>query len=602
MMGRRARVAVYPAILSAMLCGAAPYGPALSAPPPQDIAIVGATVFDATGAAPRIETVLIHDGRIADVGAGLAVPAGYRRIDAAGEALVPGFFDLHTHWTPGGMPAVTPAIANADVAAGVTTVADFNAAPESFAARRKWLSMLVAPHVNICARLSTPGGHGADWADTATTKWIVTPEDARAAVDSLIPYKPDCLGEVMTDGWRYGVMLNDTSMNEATLAAMVDEAHKYHLPVLTHTLRVRKGMEAGEAKVDVIDHALQDRPIDAAAIQAIKQGGSFAGPTLAVYEPGKPGSHSAFPPGDPRAARRALDWSLAKSNTKALYDAGVPIVLGTDSGMPATPHGKSTLREMELLVEAGLPPAAALIAGTANSARAMGELADRGTIEKGKRADLVLLKGRPWQTIADVEKTDRVFIDGRLVFGPGAPPLNPVVPPPAVSVPVLADDFERPDGRSNLDTLVVTEPDGGLDRSTEIIDIVPRTDGGHALSMLATMSFKAHPQAAVIVPLTRGSIVPADLRRYKGVKLDIRGDGPYTLALNTLDGPWTAPVTGGTEWHTVTVPFTSLARGKGRMQFPASGWTGDNVTEIEIKAERKGGEKVWLQIDNVGFY
>lgn len=591
--------------LLAILCGSALAGPsAISAPQPaHNVAIVGATVFDATGAAPRVETVLIHDGRIADVGPSLKVPAGYTRIDAAGEALVPGFFDLHTHWTPGGTPATTPAIANADVATGVTTVADFNSAPEAFAARRLWLSKLAAPHVEMCGRLSTPGGHGADWADTATTKWVTTPDGARLGVDQIVPYKADCLGEVMTDGWRYGMSPDDTSMNEDALTALVDEAHKNHIPVLTHTLRIEKGAEAGRAKVDVIDHALQDRDIDDVTIQAIKQGGSYFAPTLAVYDPNKSGHRTAtVNTEDPRFAQGIRKWEFALHNTKRLYDAGVPIALGTDSGMPGTPHGISTLHEMELLVQAGLPPSAALIAGTANSAKVMGLLADRGTIEKGKRADLVLIKGKPWENIADVEKTDRVLIDGALVFGPGASTSNPVAPPPSVQINAMIDDFERSSMRSNLDTLVVTEPDGGIDRTTEIVDLIPRDDGGHALMMEAKMAVKPAPQAAIVIPLTTGSIVPADVRKYKGVKIDIRGDGPYQLTLNTLAGPWETNISGEAKWQTVMVPFSQLNHLKGRAEFPADGWTGDNVTEIEIKAHRKGGEKAWFEIDNVGFY
>jgi len=582
---------------SAILSGSA----VLSAPAPQNFAIVGATVFDATGAAPKVETVLIRNGRIADVGPNLTVPSGFIRINAAGEALMPGFFDLHTHWTTGGEPATTPAIANADISTGVTTVADFNSAPEAFAARRLWLSKLAAPHVEMCGRLSTPGGHGADWADTATTKWITTPEGARVGVDAILPYKPNCLGEVMTDGWRYGMSPDDTSMNEDALTALVDEAHKNHIPVLTHTLRIEKGAEAGRAKVDVIDHALQDKDVDDATIQAIKQGGSYFAPTLAVYEPNKPGRRMAVATSDPRYAQSMRKWDLALRNTKRLYDAGVPIVLGTDSGMPATPHGKSSLREMELLVQAGLPPSAALMAGTANSAKVMGLLADRGTIEKGKRADLVLVKGKPWENIADVEKTDRVFVDGALVFGPNIS-LNPVVPLPAVQVSALVDDFERPDMRSNLDTLVVTEPDGGIDRSTEIVDLIPRENGGHALMMEAKMAMKPDGQAAVVIPLTTGSIAPADVRKYTGVKMEIRGDGPYDVAFNTLAGPWQASVTGGDKWQTVMVPFSQLKHAKGRAEFPSDDWTGNNVTEIEIKAHRKGGEKAWLELDNVSFY
>ena len=558
------------------------------------VAIVGATVFDGTGAAPSVKTVLIEGGRIKAVGVGLAVPAGYAKIDAAGEALLPGFFDLHTHWA-GALS--TPQIANDDLAAGVTTIDDFNSAPEAFEARRAWIATLVAPHVNLCGRLSTPGGHGADWADVATTKQVVTPEGAREGIEEIIPYKPDCFGEVMTDGWRYGTAPDDTSMNADAIAALVDEAHKNHLPVLTHTVTVTKGKEAGDAHVDVIAHALQDRDLDEATIAAIKQGGSYFAPTLAVYEPTKPGREGKP---TPQSFRK---WDFALKNTKRLYDAGVPIALGTDAGMPATPHGHATLREMELLVQAGLPPTAALLAGTANSAKAMGELEDRGTIEAGKRADLVLIQGKPWEQIADVEKTDRVFVDGRLVFGPGAPPPNADKGLSVVKVGNLIDDFERADGRSNLNTLIVTNPDGGLDRSREILQVIPRESGGKALLMTGTMAVKEKPSVSVVLPLTRGSIAPADLTTFKGVRFELRGDGEYEVRFNGLHGAWAASVTGAGAWKQIEVPFAALrSAGRGEGTGKSSVWSGDDLTELEIIAYRHGGTTTWLELDNVSFY
>jgi imidazolonepropionase-like amidohydrolase len=563
------------------------------------IAILGATVFDATGAKPVVETVLIRNGHIEAIGQQRSVPTGYLTIDASGEALLPGFYDLHTHWTGGGQPRDTPTIANADLAAGVTTSNDFNASPESYEVRRAWLNSLIAPHVNLCGRLSTPGGHGADWSDTETTKWVSTPEEARAGVDAIVPYKPDCLGEVMTDGWRYGTMPDMTSMNEDAIAALVDEAHKYHLTVLTHTVTVTKGAEAGKAKVDVIAHALQDREIDDATVQSIKDGGSFMVPTLAVYEPNKP-SHSDSTSPSPQSLRK---WEFALHNTMRLYSAGVPIALGTDAGMPGTLHGKATLREMQLLVKAGLPASAALIAGTANGARAMSQLADRGTIEVGKRADLVLIKGKPWDNIADVEKTDRVFLDGKLVAGPGAPPPNPDSPMPAVKIDKLIDNFERPDGRSNLDTLVMTNPDRGLDRSVEIIQVVPREGDDHALMMTAKMAVKDKPFVSVVIPLTKGSIAPADLRSFHGIRFDLRGDGDYLVTMNSLKGAWEASATGNSVWKTIDLPFTSFHHTQpARGNQSETAWNGDDITEIEIIDHRAPGAKSWLEIDNVTFF
>src|SRR6185295_11376281 len=102
-------------------------------------------------------------------------------------------------------------------------------------------------------------------------------------------------------------------------------------------------------------------------------------------------------PEDGKSNQQFTKFDYALANAKLLYDSGVTIALGTDAGMPGTPHGASTLHEMELLVRAGLTPSQALIAGTASSAKVINQLDDRGTIEKGKRADLVLIKGEPWK-------------------------------------------------------------------------------------------------------------------------------------------------------------------------------------------------------------
>ncbi|ENZ82501.1 MULTISPECIES: amidohydrolase family protein [Caulobacter] len=565
------------------------------------VAIVGATVFDATGAAPHLANVVIRDGRIAEVGPTVKAPRGAKVIDAKGEALLPGFFDLHTHWTPSGVPGTTPQIATAYVSSGVTTVSDFNAAPESFAPRRQWLSTLVAPHVNFAARMSTPGGHGADWADTATTKWVNTPEAARAAVKSLIPYKPDLI-KAFTDGWRYGVAPDNTSMDEWTLTALVDEAHKNNLKVFTHTVTVDRGEVAGRSKVDVITHSLQDRRLDAEAVEIIKAGGTSDTPTLAVYEPVKPGQPPRDPDENPNVKQSFKKFDNALHNAKMLHDAGVTIALGTDAGMPGTPHGASTLHEMELMVRAGLTPTDALMAGTAFSAKVINLLSDRGTIEVGKRADLVLIKGEPWKTISDVRKTDRVLIDGKLVYGPGAPALtaNQATTMPSIPAKAQIDDFERADGRSSLDTLRTDDPDGGLDRTVEISQVITRGEQGHALSISARMSMKPKPYAGVIIPLTRGSIQPVDARAFKGVRFEVRGDGDYALGVSTAGGRWSAPFSAGQAWKTVEIPFTALKPASERGG--KSEWTGSDLTEVEFMGGRKGGEKIWMEVDNVTFY
>jgi imidazolonepropionase-like amidohydrolase len=573
----------------------------LPAQPKSDVvAIVGATVFDGTGAAPKPATVVIEGGRIIAVGADVRVPRGAKVINAKGKALLPGFFDVHTHWTPAGSPAVTPQIASAYVKAGVTTVNDFHQQPESWAPRREWLGHLTAPHVGFAARISTPGGHGADWGDQATTIWINTPEAARAAIKSLEPYKPDLI-KAFADGWRYGNSPDNTSMDEWTLGALSQEAHKHGWPVVTHTVTADRGLVAARGGVDSLAHGLQDRKLTDEEVAAIKKSGMAMAPTLAVYDPYKRGEVKAD---DPRLQQSIRKFGYALYNVKVLFDAGVPIACGTDAGMTGTPHGTSTLHEMELLVKAGLTPSQALVAATQTSAKILRLDQDRGTIAVGKRADIVLIDGTPWSNIADVYKVSQVLIDGRLVSGAGAPALpaaNQADRLPSVKIAALVDDFERTDRRSSLDTLRLDTGDGGLDRTVEITQVIPRDGGGKALSLTARMAMKEETYAGFAIPLTRGSVTPVNLTGYKGLRFELKGEGSYTVRLNGLDGSWEATVPAKADWTAIDIPFGQfqpVAR-RGR---PDPVYSGDGITQVEVGGARPAGQRMWLQVDNVSFY
>jgi imidazolonepropionase-like amidohydrolase len=564
----------------------------------QDLAITDVTVFDGTGAAPYQATVMFDDGLISviDKRAGDA-PAGVPEIDGSGLSLLPGFFDLHVHYTPIGEPATTPQISEAYAAAGVTSVYDFAQPPEAFAPRRDWLKTLPGPRVNFAARMSTTNGHGADWSDTSTTKWVNTPYAAKEAVKELLPYQPDVI-KVFTDGWRYGSGVDNTSMNEPTLTALVEEAHSNGLKILTHTVTKDRVEIAGRSGVDVVAHSVLDEHIDQDTINALKTAGTAYAGTLAVYNPDKFDTPD-FDRQHPSFKARQARFQVGLDNMKALYEGGVLIALGTDAGMPRTPHGTSTLNEMELMVRAGLPAKAALMAGTSNSARAIGVYDQRGSIEVGKDADVVLIAGKPWDEISDLHKTKYTFVGGKMVFGEGAP--EPVADTHMASSEVEGakiDDFDREDGRSSRDTLVVGDPDGGLERSWQVFEI--REDGkrGGVLHLSADLALREDARAGIVIPMNVGSVQPADGSAYKGVSFDMRGDGEsYTLVVSTTDGRWTLPIQAGEDWKTMKVPFKSLTP-------PAAGveWTGSDILDVRFLVMRPGGEKVWFELDNVSFY
>lgn len=564
-------------------------------------AITGATIFDATGKDPYRGIVVVRDGRIVEVGPDVQVPAGAKVVRADGKALLPGFFDIHTHWGPAGAPATLPQIANAYIASGVTTVNDFHQQPEAFEPLRAWLRDVASPHVNFVARMSTPGGHGADWGDTNTTKWVATADSARREVKALQAYHPNYI-KAFADGWRYGTQPEETSMNVETLAAVADAAHKNGQRVLTHTVTVERAKLAALAGVDVIAHSIQDAELDAGAVALVKKAGTFYGPTLAIYQL-QPDDMGPGRKDDPAARQRSRKWGFAQANLRALYAAGVPIALGTDAGIGGAKHGVSSLQEMELLVAAGLTPKAALLAGTANSALALGLLDDRGTIEKGKRADFVLVDGKPWETIGDVRKIDRVFVDGKLVHGggvalPAANLATALAPSPAAG---LIDDFERRDGRSALDTLRLLEMDGGVERSVVVVNLVARDGGGQALAFAVQMAPKDKPWGGVIVPLHRGSVQPVDARKFAGIRLELRGAGRYQLIVNTLAGKWSANIDAGAAWSEVRVPFAALTPARrGANDKPV--WRGDDLLQVGVVAQGSAASAAWGEIDNIRFY
>ncbi|HEV8146008.1 MAG TPA: amidohydrolase family protein [Bryobacteraceae bacterium] len=567
----------------------------------QSIAITGATVFDGTGAEPRRATVLIRDGKITGVGANLAIPEGARVVQADGLALLPGLFDLHTHITAAGAPA-----GSRDVRAdwlknvkeyardGITGVNEFGTYGETFEPYRKLLASLATPpRILFASRLSTPGGHGAEAGrGTDFSYEVVTPRQGRAAVQKALTYRPDVI-KVFTDGWRYGAAPDMTSMNEPTLAAICEEAHKHNLPVLTHTVTLARAKIAARAGVDVIAHGVGDAPVDAELIALMKEHRTSYASTLAVYEPG---------PANPGTAR-AERWRRLLPNVAAMRDGGVTFVVGTDGGEASTPHGVSTLHELELLVQGGLTPTQALIAATRNSAAAM-HATDRGTIAEGKIADLLLVEGEPWRTISDIRNTRRVWIGGREVDREAlkreidAPGPTPIA---ATKATKLIDDFEKPE-RSSLDTLRLTNTDSGHDHAQLLFAQTWRRrytifrSGSHALTLIGQMTDKDNPFARVVIPLNRGAVVPVDASAFHGIRFDSRGGGEYKLIVTTRTETWTATFHCIPEWKNLRIPFAALASSRNPK------WTGDNLLWIAFELSRPAGEKIWLELDNVRFF
>jgi hypothetical protein len=296
-------------------------------------------------------------------------------------------------------------------------------------------------------------------------------------------------------------------------------------------------------------------------------------------------------------------WQFLQENIRRLSAAGIPIGVGTDAGVEGTYHGWSTLHEMELLVASGLTPMQAITAGTATSARLIGEDNNRGTIAPGKIADLLLVKGSPDQNINEIENTSGVFLGGQqldlqsLEAAIQSPQFTPL---PPHAIPANIYDAEREDGRTNLDTMLVDSTDTGPDHSRILFARTLRKQG-HGLSTLARMSPKQSPFVDLVIPLTRGGVELADISSFKGIQFSARGDGSYSILLDTYGArksSWPiASFAGKAQWKAVRIPFAAF-EAKGL----ASPLPPRNVRALHFEIARPAGTDAWLEIDDVKLY
>jgi imidazolonepropionase-like amidohydrolase len=577
--------------------------------PSQPLAIAGATVVDGTGSRPRVANVIVRGDRIAAVGGD--VPSGALVIDGKGHTLTPGFFDLHTHLPYSGMSGFWGDWAKnlkAYLYCGVTSVADFGAYPEMFEPMRRMLrdGMVTGPRIHMAARLTSPGGHGAEGGrgDYFSLE-VLTPAEARAATRLCLSYKPDAI-KVFTDGWRYGFETDMTSMHEETLRTIVEEAHKAGVEVMTHTVSLARAREAARAGVDVIAHGIGDATADAELIALMKEKGTAYVPTLSVYEarrgPYAPMQRLLIEPA--MLAKLAADrtyrptparskrWGHLLENTALLRSAGVRIATGTDAGVSGLPHGWASLHEMQLLAAAGLTPLEAITAATGNAAKAIGVHGDRGTIEAGMLADMVLIEGAPHENIHDIERIGRVFLAGKEIDREALLreiALSGPSPVPARRPEPLVDDMEGE--RTRLDTLRVNATDSGNDHSRMLFQRVLRGGGGHALAVQARMSRRRAPFAQVWLPLSKGGVEPVDASGYAGVEFEARGEGAYRLIVqqrSVRDGKFhSADFTAGAEWTKVRLPLPAVR---------------DDLLVLAFEIARSAGAHGWLELDNVRFY
>jgi imidazolonepropionase-like amidohydrolase len=379
-------------------------------------AFVGARIIDGTGKAPlENATLIVRNGRIEAVGTSVKLPAGAQRIDATGKTIIPGLASGHSH-------IFTANQLERYARYGITTV------------------MSLGGDNEIAIRDQLRSEHPAGYAHLFIAGPIVvskTPEDARKAVDLVAAAKTDIVKFRLDD--QLG---KATKMSPEVYTAIFDEAHKKGMRVAVHVVVLSDAKAVLKLGANMIAHSVRDQDIDDETIALLKKNHAVYCPTftreLSTYVYGeKPAFlNDSFLLNNVDRAELAKvqdpafqekmrndqggQWykehlPIAMRNMKKVFDAGVPVVMGTDTGAPTGRfQGYFEHVELEYMVNAGLNPMQTLVASTSNVAKFL-HASDLGTLEPGKSADLVVLNANPLDDIKNTRKIDSVYIAGNRV-------------------------------------------------------------------------------------------------------------------------------------------------------------------------------------------
>jgi imidazolonepropionase-like amidohydrolase len=389
------------------------------------LTLTNCTLIDGTGRGPVTGATITVDGnRIGSVGGQRSHPQKATVVDLRGLVVMPGLIECHVHF--GGIPKENPGpmieeIPFLDMVSshsyarqrkfsidnGVTSirsVGDFY--PDIIRLRERIASgQLRGPRVFAAGPIFTaPGGHpastvykGISYIVAGVTREVDDVHTAREEVKRLAEGGVDYIKAIYAATLRQVPKL---SLN--VLVALADEAHKHNLRLIVDTRNPEDTMDAVKVGADSIEHGLlsgaSSREFPDELIRLMRERGTFFVPTFFI------------------GWRRGAEHLPAlKRTVKRLYDAGVNIAAGTDAGAPSVVIGPTLHKEMELLVEAGLSPMAAIMAATSKAAENLGKQHQLGTIEKGKLADMVVVSGNPAAQISDTKNLKLVIKDGKIL-------------------------------------------------------------------------------------------------------------------------------------------------------------------------------------------
>lgn len=422
--------------------------------PARATVLVNVRVFDGkSDALSGPVDVLVRDGRIATGPA----PADAERIDGAGRTLLPGLYDGHVHlggvegeppWDIGSHLPDVEAQAAALLWCGVTTVnlagrdGDAHALSNDIAARR-----MAGPRLLSATRILTAvGGHPVPMF-TAGVRWPVNElviargvaqvhgeDEARAAVRTDLGE-----GAHHVKAVYHSMPAQAPRLTREELSAAIDEAKKLGRPVFVHVGTSQGAVEAAQAGAAMLMHTPWEDELSPEQVQAIKASGTAVVTTRRIYsafvnamsgapkfsaierQVMRPGLERVFFEKPAKVELAGFEEYTLRSeefdrhlgvNVLALWRAGVPLVAGTDTGIPGVFPGAGLHEELKALAALGIPPADVLRMATSTAARVLEPGGERGVIEPGAIADLVLVRGDPLADLAALDQIEGVWKRG----------------------------------------------------------------------------------------------------------------------------------------------------------------------------------------------
>ena len=400
----------------------------------QSTAVVHVRLIDGRGGAPvENATVVVRGGRIASVLAGGSAPAGARIVEGRGMSLLPGLADMHTHLSGGwdgessdyfgfrlSMGAflyngVTSVLDTGDITSFVKQLRD-EIQDGRLAGPRIYYTGLVLdgpkpvwPDISGAIATVDQAAHFVHQMKQAGATFIkayggLSTEMVQAVVDAATR---DSI-RVIADVWQRNGSLADAQTGIAAFAhagtaPMTDDAVRYmaeHGTASITTLAVYESFARRRFRdMRFLDQPLLKDVLSPTYIAQIKAHGALA----------QSSADSA------RVARIAAGLGTAGANVKRMFDAGILLAAGTDAPYPGDYYGEGLQRELELLVEAGLKPLEVISLATRNAARLVRADAEWGTVEPGKAADLLLVRGDPSTRISDTRNIVMVIQAGRVI-------------------------------------------------------------------------------------------------------------------------------------------------------------------------------------------